>query len=98
MKELAVKAWVFNPVLEGELVRITGIDEEGDQKDFTGFVTKILGAEIEILNKYNLADYRKFRLYEFREDGLRMEVWDVKPNVYSPESYWLGQRESEANE
>lgn len=98
MKELAVKAWVFNPALRDQLVRINGRDEEGERVDFTGFVTNILGAEIEVYSVQSTAKYKTFRLYEFHEEGLKMEVWDEKPSLYSSDSYWLGQGESEANE
>ncbi|SMG58285.1 hypothetical protein [Paenibacillus aquistagni] len=96
MRNLAVKAWVFRPDLLYRIVLVTGKDEEGDKCDVKGRVSDWMGDKIEVRSIYNSDVIYTFRLENFHEEGLKLEVWDTQPNVYSvPDEYWT---ESERNE
>ncbi|MEK4351285.1 hypothetical protein MKX41_10595 [Paenibacillus sp. FSL R5-0475] len=81
MTQLAVKAWVFNPELLHQHVRISGNDGEGETEDFRGVVTEISGDKITVNSVFE-SNKRRYYLSYFYDEGLKMEVWDKEPTVY----------------
>lgn len=81
--DLAIKAWVFNPDLEGKFVVVLGIDEEGDKICVSGKVDSTNGDFIEIREATcwdGKCKLHKFCLREFNDEGLSLEVYDQAPS------------------
>lgn len=83
MKELAVKAWAFNPGLLRQIVFVSGRDEEGNDCEVKGIVSEVLGDEMEIRSVINSEVTYRFSLNEFHPEGLKLVAWDGPPNEYT---------------